>query len=863
MDVTHGQSTLLSPDVAESRAAGQQPASLSLQAGRDHRRAITEPADESMYVPMSRAVGAHYANPPRSQSAPPARPYGDSSKFLRRFDGEGRQSKRHAPEIFTDKYFTPATVGDTSWEVNRENFESHLRHRRSCGAAGEPTGANSAIYGGSRLVGASRACDDSAFDEAYGRPTRPAGLAAAEAGDAPGRRFSIITAGAQIWNTPGTFSNQAGAHVKELLRDRQGSGDASASTQGSGRHGQPLQARETALDPVLACIRTHACTHASIGTHACTRTCTQAREAVFDGAAGSASALVRPGVWPPAVADDPHRLERSLSSSDAAASASLAAASLELTDALGNHGLRRRSKSFEWRLRGPGSPVFGESFGRVAGDGSGGGGSGDVAHGRTPRGEWADSGAGGRTSHELSRLRQTNLVGAVVAAPSAHARTPLAARYIDGSLIGPGARFPSPREEDAAEDTLHTAEQFGTAAVSRAGAGSVKINQRAAERATRPNERVERLRVRGWEGEGTNGMGALLAHSADATSAVGHVRPMSDYEAKFAGAAGQSANGRVATAASREMRRGLARSASAPPSRPVGERGGEPEALSSRSRGREVGQQRLRERRGLGHDGGLLFPGHLYPGSTHLWAPPRRRSASPPPPDARLPASPGSPTAPAPLPPSPWPMARTAASRPAAGCHTSSDTLGYGAEAPSTPLRACMPHEQSEIDEIMSGGRKLDSATGVLRPRGSNHPYHPQHESAFSSKVRSDVDGAAGMPTLPLSELRSDGRPPQPEEDPMWLGDQTWALTHGSRCPLPSSSPPLPCACMPPLPSSSPPLPCTRSRVFGSSPMVANSACGGRARGPAGVSHILGRRPDRDQHDRRVGHLRRRRAGRA
>ena len=97
MDVTHGQSTLLSPDVAESRVAGQQPASLSLQAGRDHRRAITEPADESMYVPMSRAVGAHYANPPRSQSAPPARPYGDSSKFLRRFDGEGRQSKRHAP----------------------------------------------------------------------------------------------------------------------------------------------------------------------------------------------------------------------------------------------------------------------------------------------------------------------------------------------------------------------------------------------------------------------------------------------------------------------------------------------------------------------------------------------------------------------------------------------------------------------------------------------------------------------------------------------------------------------------------------------------------------------------------------------
>ena len=198
-------------------------------------RAITEPADDNMYTPMSRAVG-DFLTRGRAASAPPSRPSGVSSENLIIQRGETpelvvehslpyQRRRRMQSDIVGHEAATSPRRGMPSDELDREAVAGHLRHRPRK-SAGEPTGTNQAIYGvdgeSMPLVGQHapihRAEEDlAAFEGAFGKPTRSRTLQEFEAGSSPDR-FSVVNPGVQIKQRPNPAANRVGVQMAGLLR---------------------------------------------------------------------------------------------------------------------------------------------------------------------------------------------------------------------------------------------------------------------------------------------------------------------------------------------------------------------------------------------------------------------------------------------------------------------------------------------------------------------------------------------------------------------------------------------------------------------------------------------------------------------
>eukprot|EP00900_Chrysochromulina_parva_P028078 jgi/Chrpa1/9904/Chrysochromulina_OHIO_Genome00002774-RA len=152
---------------------------------------LCEPSDDSMYKPMSHNVGDHYSKP-RAASAPPERPHGSGTLHLHRFEGLiTLPQKRHKENVVDARVHR---IGGESELLDASNYDGYLpRRAKHAGMLGAPTGADSAI-GATRVV--DRDISPEVFEGALGQETRPKSLVAAEAGDSPSHRYSVVKAGA-------------------------------------------------------------------------------------------------------------------------------------------------------------------------------------------------------------------------------------------------------------------------------------------------------------------------------------------------------------------------------------------------------------------------------------------------------------------------------------------------------------------------------------------------------------------------------------------------------------------------------------------------------------------------------------------
>ena len=344
---------------------------------------LCEPSDDSMYKPMSHNVGDHYSKP-RAASAPPERPHGSGTLHLHRFEGLiTLPQKRHKENVVDARAHR---IGGESELLDASNYDGYLpRRAKHAGMLGAPTGADSAI-GATRVV--DRDISPEVFEGALGQETRPDSLVAAEAGDSPSHRYSVVKAGQSrrqaIWQEPGSYVMRSGQHVRELM------------------HGQKVAtADNAALAPSSDAADAPAySTAAELEVSVPTKTSLEAAGWSLGENKGLAGARATAGASP--------RLRRARNREfmDAAGAGTVharddAPAEHELTAATDGSALHYRNYNLNMpeavraaMRQAVGSPVFGNRFGKgggSGGDGGGGGGLGGVGGGRRNRGAGIDN----------------------------------------------------------------------------------------------------------------------------------------------------------------------------------------------------------------------------------------------------------------------------------------------------------------------------------------------------------------------------------------------------------------------------------------------------------------------------------------
>jgi len=542
---------------------------------------LCEPSDDSMYKPMSHNVGDHYSKP-RAASAPPERPHGSGTLHLHRFEGLiTLPQKRHKENVVDARVHR---IGGESELLDASNYDGYLpRRAKHAGMLGAPTGADSAI-GATRVV--DRDISPEVFEGALGQETRPKSLVAAEAGDSPSHRYSVVKAGQSrrqaIWQEPGSYVMRSGQHVRELMHGQKAATVASSSDAADA----PAYSAAAELEVSVPMTSLEAAGWS------------RGEKKGLDGARATAGASPR------------LRRARSREFMDAAGAGTVharddAPAEHELTAATDGSALHYRNydpnmpEAMRAAMRqAVGSPVFGNRFGKgggSGGDGGGGGGFGGVGGGRRNRGASIDNtdrhpaglptpgggadhaafptagssvfnaggadekrcsaakedpmpepihlkrsavqharqGALGATSEELGALRSSDAYRSYhrpPLEPDLHARSPivrspLVARYVDGALVGSASLVndQGERVEEAyRSDPVYTSH-------SRAGASSITINRTDAERFPGINERFDRPLAprRGWGGpEEVGNLIRQVPTKQEVTVPLGYVESM-------------------------------------------------------------------------------------------------------------------------------------------------------------------------------------------------------------------------------------------------------------------------------------------------------------------------------------------------